>query len=972
MKNTILLLPLMIFFLSITNAQEFNWVAKVGGTDYDTAEDIAFDNAGNIYTVGTFNGSADFNPSGSGTYNLTSAGAEDAYLVKLDTGKNFLWAIKVGGSQADFAYTVDVTDSNAVYICGKFKGTVDFNPGAGVDNRTSAGDFDIFILKLNASGSFIRVKTIGSTGADVVESCTVDQGQNILLCGVFAGTVDFDPNTGTAFLTSTGSQDAYVLKLSTGGIYIWAKKFGSSQGEFAYGIKTDAAGSVYVCGKFTGTVDFNPGASTFELTASGFGADVYTFKWDWIGGFVWAISMGGINNDNAYDLALDNSDNPVVTGVFSATADFDPDLSETFNLISAGGEDIFVAKYSSYDGSLVFAKGMGGNQSDAGYSIVLDPTENIFITGLFASTADFDPDAGIFDLSSAGSSDSYILYLDVSGNFVWAGAIGASESDNGNAINVSGESEVYSAGTFSYIVDFDPGSGVYLDTAYSLYSNDAYLLRLYFCDPPVTSITVNLCPGDSVYAGGAYQTLPGTYYDYYTDPNGCSSTVITTVQFLFSVELGNPVAACIGDVVSLDATVTGATYLWNTGATTPNISVTQSGNYSVTVTKNGCTQSDLVNVTFHSLPIVNLGSNTGFCQGNSISLNAGNSGSSYSWSTGAITQSITVSTTNNYSVTVTNTYGCVASDDVSITVFPNPVVDLGQNVSLCQGNSVTLNAGNDGTVYQWSNSETTSQINVSTTGNYSVTVTNQNACSTNDQIMVTVNPLPIVIANVSNDSICTGDQITLYGSGASSYSWSNGVSDNVPFTPTSSNDYSVIGTDVNGCVNGNNILSTVHPLPVLPTISINEYVLTSSSSSGNQWCINGAPINGAIAQTHTCTQYGFYQVIVSNDLLCTNVSDSSYVDYVGFGKIGFEDLEIVNYPNPFYSTTLLQFNLEETSDLGLIIYNMVGEKVLEVPSQKMNAGKQQLEISLPQSVSGMLVYELNVNGGVAIGKMVKE
>ncbi len=995
MKKPLLLLALIISLT--TQAQQFDWMAQIGGTDTDSGDDIAFDNDGNVYMVGVFWATADFNPDPSVAFNLTSAGAQDAYVVKLDSAKNFIWAIKVGGLQQDFAYTVDVNDNGEVYVCGRFRVTVDFDPGSGVNNITSAGDHDIFILKLDTNGNFVWVKTIGSAGADEVENCDLDPNGNILLCGVFSGTVDFDPNGGVQNLTSVATQDAYILKLDASGNYVWAGRFGSNPGELVYGIKTDALGDVYACGLFYGTIDFDPGAGVSNLAAGNNYSEDFVLKWTSAGAFVWANKMGNPNDsDVAYDLDLDNSGNAIVTGSFNGIADFDPS-GATFNLTSAGSGDIFVAKYLSANGAFVYAKGMGGAQLDQSYAIALDPSENIYVTGFYSVTADFDPGAAVFNLVCAGIGDAFILQLDDAADFMWAGSIGGSQNDYGSAINVHGFNEVYAGGTFSYIVDFDPGAGVYLDTAYAVYSNDCYLLKLNFCEPVQTFLTANLCPGDSVFAEGAWQTLEGTYLDYYTAASGCDSIVETTVQYLFTLNISasSDTVACDGETIQLFSGVNTAIYSWSTGATTQNISVTQTGNYSVTVSKSGCMQVDEIQITFSPFPVVSLQDSMVQCDGVTVTIDAGNPGSYFLWSTAETTQMITVSAQGYYMVTVTNVGGCSATDFTLLVIYPAPIDYLGNDESFCDGTTIYLDAGNQQDAsYQWSTGETSSVIAVNSGGTYSVgiTVGTDVTCTAIFSKTVTVLPLPNVVANASDTSVCTGDQITLYGAGALNYSWSNGVINNVAFTPLSSNTYSVTGTDINGCVDSDSVVVIVNPLPIQPIASSGNYysswILSPTSGYTFQWYYGGCdfpnnfqPLVGANNDTLNLWAFpdsldmlscgGEFLVEIADSNGCSAFSDTITIGVLSIDDIGNEILLKIS-PNPFHSETLLQFDLQNPSDVELIIYNLLGEKIFVIPTQPMSAGSQKLKIELPDAASGVLMYELRVHGTAVRGKMVKE
>ncbi len=256
--------------------------------------------------------------------------------------------------------------------------------------------------------------------------------------------------------------------------------------------------------------------------------------------------------------------------------------------------------------------------------------------------------------------------------------------------------------------------------------------------------------------------------------NGCSlkDSLNVTVNPLPVVYLGNDTTICQGNSVPLNAAYTGATHVWNTGATSATLSVITSGNYSVTNTLNGCTATDAINVTVNPLPVVYLGNDTSFCQGNSVMLDATFAGATYVWSTGATSAKLNVNTSGNYSV-ISKLNNCTATDIISVTVKPLPLVNLGKDTAICQTNSLTLNASYTGSTYVWNTGATSPSINVNTAGNYSV-VSTLNGCTATDDINVAVTPAPMISLG-ANQFICEYDsvQLTAFYPGAS-YLWSNG------------------------------------------------------------------------------------------------------------------------------------------------------------------------------------------------------
>ncbi len=217
----------------------------------------------------------------------------------------------------------------------------------------------------------------------------------------------------------------------------WAKQKGSNNSDQGRAIATDALGNVYTTGYFLNIADFNPDLGvTYNLTPAG-GNDIFVSKLDEAGNFLWANQLGGTNNDQGYAIAVDAFGNVYTTGSFLGTADFNPDPNVSYNLVSAGGSnDIFICKLDA-SGNFVWAKQIGATANDQGSSIAIDLLGNVYTTGYFAGTADFNPDPIVTNnlVSAAGTADIFISKLDASGNFVWAKQLGtATAGDNGNAI----------------------------------------------------------------------------------------------------------------------------------------------------------------------------------------------------------------------------------------------------------------------------------------------------------------------------------------------------------------------------------------------------------------------------------------------------------------------------------------------------------------------------------------------------------
>jgi len=392
-----------LFVSKLDSSGNFLWAKQMGGASFTcNAYAIAVDSIGNVYTTGFFSGTIDFDP-GAGTYNLMAPGAYAVYVSKLDSSGNFVWAKQfvAGNGNTDYGYSITLDDNGNVYSTGQFMSTCDFDPGPGVYNLTAAGNNDCFISKLDASGNFVWAKKMGGTASDISLSIKLDNSGNVYTTGVFTGTADFDPGTGTFNLSSSSAIDVdiFVSKLDNSGNFAWAKRMGGISIDNGYSIAIDAGGNVYTTGAFMYTADFDPGPGIYSLSSIANQYDIYVSKLDSSGNFIWAKQMGGAVADFGYSIAVDGQGNAYTTGYFnSATADFDPDTSATYNLNSWGGQDVFISKLDS-SGDFIWAGHLGGTDHDVGYGIATDVNGNIYAAGGFRSTADFDPGTGTYYLT---------------------------------------------------------------------------------------------------------------------------------------------------------------------------------------------------------------------------------------------------------------------------------------------------------------------------------------------------------------------------------------------------------------------------------------------------------------------------------------------------------------------------------------------------------------------------------------------
>ncbi len=390
----------------------------------------------------------------------------------LITAQSLNWVNSFGGTEDDVAYGISIDKAGNIYTAGYFGGTVDFDPGAGVFNLTALGDENIFVQKLDANGNFIWAKGLLGTMKSRAYVLDLDSAGNLYFTGFFQGTVDFDPNAGTTNLTSNGNHDLYVMKLSSVGNLIWVKAMGGPDVEIALGITIDPMGNVISSGGFSGSVDFDPGAGTSILTSNG-NTDIFVQKLDSLGDFVWAKAVGGSNGDYSLSVDVDALGNTYNTGYYRDTVDFDPN-SGTSTFITKGSGDIYLQKLDAA-GNLVWTVSAGSKDFDRAFTVVVDNAGDIYSTGHFQDTVDFDPGSGKTELIANGKNDIYIQKLDASGNLLWAKSVGSKNSEYGMCLAVDKYNSIYTSGYYRDTIDFDPGT----DTLILIANNeDVYIQKL--------------------------------------------------------------------------------------------------------------------------------------------------------------------------------------------------------------------------------------------------------------------------------------------------------------------------------------------------------------------------------------------------------------------------------------------------------------------------------------------------------------
>ena len=376
-----------------------------------------------------------YNTAGDSGYSNTASAATG------NVGGAHIWSEGFGGPGAfDSAIPWDLAVDSLGEVA--ITGTVANGVNLGSGQLTSAGSTDIFVAKYASNGTPLWSRRIGSTAGDVGKAVAFDGSGSVYITGYFRGTVDF----GCGSLTSGGT-NAFLAKYSSTGLCTWAKKLSTAPGlDEGTALAVDMSGNVVVGGIVYQTSDFGGG----PLTSAG-GADIFLAKFSSAGTHIWSRRMGGTAEDWVNRLALDGTGNPVMTGYFNGSVDFGGG-----GLASAGGKDIFLAKYSSA-GAYVWSKRIGGSLDDVASSVAVDGSGNVVITGNFlSSSVDFGGGA----LVNAAGADIFLARYSSTGSHVWSKRFGGTLSLDEKALDVATDSGGNVLLTGTLVDSIDLGGGI--------------------------------------------------------------------------------------------------------------------------------------------------------------------------------------------------------------------------------------------------------------------------------------------------------------------------------------------------------------------------------------------------------------------------------------------------------------------------------------------------------------------------------
>lgn len=405
------------------------WSKRFGDFDGQYGRSVASDALGNVYVVGVFYSKLDF---GAGPLTATNL---DAYLVKFDPAGNLLWSKQFTGPFGEYATSVAVDSAGNVVVAGNFQGPTDFGGGP-----LTAVDLDAFVAKYDPSGKHIWSKSFGAADVQSVSTLAIDKMDNIVLGGIFQGTVDF----GGGPFSSPANIDMFGVKLDSNGNHLWSKQFDQTDGNQPEltDLAVDDAGNVAFTGYFYGTMDFGGG----PLTSVG-SYDIFVLKFGANGQHLWSKRYGNASGESPSAVAYDSAGNLFLAGAFKTSLNFGGTT-----LTSAGSDDGWLVKLDS-GGAHVWSKRFGDSQQQFISGLAVSKTEDLGLAITSAGSVDY----GGGPVTSAGGVDIVTVRLDNAGNHIWSRRAGDINNQGSYAIAFDPAGYVLLTGELVASADFGNG-----------------------------------------------------------------------------------------------------------------------------------------------------------------------------------------------------------------------------------------------------------------------------------------------------------------------------------------------------------------------------------------------------------------------------------------------------------------------------------------------------------------------------------
>ena len=445
--KTLSFLSFYFLIASTTFAQNLNWVNAISKDDYLVPNGLTTDLQKNVIMVGEFQGTTDFDP-GPNVFSLSSqnSNTRNSFIHKVDSNGNFVWAKSLRSVQGNALLDVAADKKGNIYVVGsyQYKFDIDLGPGTSLFPSTYYPGRGAMVMKLDSTGTVLWVKAMqGTTGNSRINAFSIilNDSNQIFVSGFFNGTLELNPDgmVSNIVTTQNSSDHIFCAKLDSVGDLVWFRSIiQSPSNSRSYDMTIDSEGNPYLVSIHSLSIIIT------KLNNNG------VFQWD-----KWISTIAG--RCRSQSISSDGKGHMYIAGHFTGTLGPGPGQIAPTVIY----ETPFVYKLDTA-GNLVWhwapvrLQPFGG-----GYypKLCLDTTGEVFVTGEYSGTLDFDPGLDTFTLKSKASSDFYVMKLLKNGDLGWVRSIGDSSRDRSTAISVDLNDNVYVAGTFDGTnSDFDPGN----------------------------------------------------------------------------------------------------------------------------------------------------------------------------------------------------------------------------------------------------------------------------------------------------------------------------------------------------------------------------------------------------------------------------------------------------------------------------------------------------------------------------------
>ncbi len=368
-----------------------------------------------------------------------------------------IYSTYIGGGIDDKSNSLVNCDSGYVVITG-YTSSINYDVTLGSFQSVFGGNQDVFVTKLNSNGSALIFSTfIGGNMDEIGTSITIDMTESIYVTGSTNST-NFYTTSGAFQTSNDGDHDIFITKLNNNGTgLIYSTLLGGSSEDFGSSITIDTSNNVYITGH-TSSTDFDVTQGAYQTTFAGY-VDVYVSKLNSLGTtLIYSTYIGGISDDRGFAITIDSTDNVYITG-YTGSVDYDV-TQGAYQTTFGGYLDAFVSKLNTVGNVLIYSTYLGGNDYDSGYSIAIDTSYHVYITG-FTQSIDFDVTLGGFQLTFEGINDAFVTKFNTTGTaLVYSTYLGGNLIDRGYSIVLDKYNNVYIAGV-TQSINFDVTPNAY-------------------------------------------------------------------------------------------------------------------------------------------------------------------------------------------------------------------------------------------------------------------------------------------------------------------------------------------------------------------------------------------------------------------------------------------------------------------------------------------------------------------------------